>query len=194
MDIEPDLEICRSVMEGAKFAHFSIPNWHRQLLPVAKELGLIIACDIQDITSPDDSYRQDFIEQADILFFSAGNFEDPSPLMASFHQAKPEQIVIVGMGAKGCALGTSKGVDFFPAVDLAGPVIDTNGAGDSLAAGFLASYMLDGRTLTESIWRGQIAARHACTLRASSSELVTRQRLDSYYQELDQSDFTSFNS
>ena len=40
------------------------------------------------------------------------------------------------------------------------PVIDTNGAGDGLAVGFLVSHVLEGRSLEESILRGQLTARH----------------------------------
>jgi sugar/nucleoside kinase (ribokinase family) len=36
--------------------------------------------------------------------------------------------------------------------------IDTNGAGDSLAVGFLVSRVLEGSSLEESIRRGQITA------------------------------------
>ncbi len=48
------------------------------------------------------------------------------------------------MGARGCALGTREAIEFFPPVEMEAPVIDTNGAGDALAVGFLSSYVLDG--------------------------------------------------
>ncbi len=66
-------------------------------------------------------------------------------------------------------MGTNRGIDCFPPVEMAAPVIDANGAGDSLAVGFLTSYVLDGFTLEQSIRRGQIGARYACTTKASSS-------------------------
>ncbi len=62
------------------------------------------------------------------------------------------------------------------------PVIDTNGAGDALAVGFLSSYVLDGYSLEDSIRRGQIAARYTCTQKASSANLITRDSLDRYFQ------------
>jgi sugar/nucleoside kinase (ribokinase family) len=61
--------------------------------------------------------------------------------------------------------------------------IDTNGAGDSLVVGFLASYVLDGRSLEESIFRGQISVRYKCAQKASSGRLITRALLD-HYQEV----------
>ena len=182
MELQPDLELCRATLRGARLAHFSIPNWARQLLPVAKELGLTIACDIQDVVTIDDAYRHDFVVQADILFFSAVNQADPTFLIQKFLAARPDQIVISGMGARGCAMGTQAGVEFYPPVEMEAPVVDTNGAGDSLAVGFLASYVLDGYSLGDSVMRGQIAARHTCTLKATSSNLITRQKLDQIFR------------
>jgi sugar/nucleoside kinase (ribokinase family) len=182
MALQPDLDLCRTVLAGSRLAHFSLPNWARHLLPVARELGLIIACDIQDVIAIDDPYRQDFVEQADILFFSAVNQADPAPLMEAFLALNPAQIVISGMGARGCALGSREGIEYFPAVEMEAPVVDTNGAGDGLAVGFMTSYVLDGYSLHDSILRGQIAARHTCAQRASSSSLITAGLLERYFE------------
>ncbi|MBK7293638.1 MAG: carbohydrate kinase family protein [Holophagaceae bacterium] len=169
---------CREVMAGARLVHSHLADWARHLLPVARELGLVIACDLQDVVDPEDAYRQDFIRESDILFFSAANHADPAPLIRRFLRDRPERIVISGMGAKGCALGTRKGIRFFPPEPSAMPLVDTNGAGDSLAVGFLTSHVLEGRPLTESIRRGQLAARHCCTLRGTSEGLISGQALD----------------
>ncbi len=178
MDLQPDLELCSRILSQSRLAHFSLPNWARLLLPVARELKLPIACDIQDVVTVNDPYRQDFVQHADILFFSATNFPDPTPLIKTFLTANPEQIVIVGMGAQGCALGTRDGIDFFPAVEMGSPVIDTNGAGDGLAVGFLSSFLMDGCSLHDSILRGQIVARYTCSQKASSSTLITASKLE----------------
>lgn len=184
METQPDLAVCKRVLEGARLAHFNIVNWSRYLLPVAKELGVTISCDIQDIVTADDDYRQDYIDYADILFFSAVNFPDPTPLIEQFLERKSERIIVTGMGAKGCALGTKDGVRFFRAIDLEMPVVDTNGAGDGLAVGFLTSYCLDGYSLEEAILRGQIVARYTCGIKASSANLIKREQLDAYFARL----------
>lgn len=182
MQLRPDLDLCRAVLAQSKLAHFNIPNWARVLLPIARELGLVIACDIQDVVSVNDGYRQDFVEYADILFFSAVNQGDPFALIETFVKTRPGQIVIAGMGARGCALGTREGIESFPAVEMQAPVIDTNGAGDGLAVGFLSSYALDGYSLRDSIRRGQIAARYTCAQRASSSRLITAEKLERLFR------------
>ena len=52
------------------------------------------------------------------------------------------------------------------------------GAGDALAVGFLVSYVLGGCSLDDAVLRGQIAARHTCAQRASSSHLITAEALE----------------
>ena len=120
---------------------------------------------------------------ADILFFSATNYPNPAPLIENFLATKPEQIVVVGMGAKGCALGSKDGIQFFPPVEMDKPVIDTNGAGDGLAVGFLSSYVLDKYSLPAAVRRGQIVARYTCTQKASSANLITSQQLTYYFSQ-----------
>jgi sugar/nucleoside kinase (ribokinase family) len=136
------------------------------------------------VVSPDDAYRKDFITYADILFFSAANYDDPAPLIHQFMENAPTRIVISGMGARGCALGTHGRITYFAPVEYEQPVIDTNGAGDELAVGFLSSYVLDGYSLEDSIVRGQIAARHKCTRKADSSHLISRAKLDAEFARL----------
>jgi len=84
------------------------------------------------------------------------------------------------MGSRGCALGNNGKIAYFKPVNLDKPVIDTNGAGDSLAVGFLSSYVLDKYSLEQAIIRGLYAARHCCTLKADSSHLITAAELDYY--------------
>jgi len=179
MQLTPDLAICAAVFSGARLAHFNIPNWARHLLPLARSAGARIAVDLQDLITLDDPYRQDFIQEADFIFFSAANQSDPAGLIHALLAGKPERVVVCGMGASGCAVGTRAGVSFYPPVRMdARPVVDTNGAGDALAVGFLCSYVLDGCSLEEAQLRGQIAARYTCGARHSSEKVIARARLD----------------
>jgi sugar/nucleoside kinase (ribokinase family) len=179
MTLNPPLEKCEQILKGVKLAHFNIPNWARQLLPLASAHGVSIAVDLQDVVDINDPYRQDFITTADILFFSAANQADPQQMITQLLLRRPELVVVAGMGVQGCLLGTAAGgVQQFPAFEMESPVIDTNGAGDSLAVGFLVSRVLEGRSLEESIRRGQIAARHCCAQKASTDTLIDHAALD----------------
>ena len=183
MQLQPDIDKCREILSRSAFVHFSIPNWARQLLPVAQALGLAISCDLQDVTDVHDPYRRDFLEASDILFFSAVNFAGPESIFKSILSEFPEKILISGMGAHGCALATKDGVRYFPAVDLPQPVVDTNGAGDGLAVGFLSSYLMDDFALEDAILRGQITACWTCTQKAISSNLIRKAQLNEFYQQ-----------
>ena len=184
MDLHPDMDICRAVFSQAALAHFNIPNWARHLLPLARELGLPVAIDLQDVVFVDDPYREDFVRKADYLFFSAVNYDDPKPLIDAFLALNPDLIILSGMGSRGCALGTKNNVRYYQAVEMQAPIIDTNGAGDALAVSFLSSYVLDGVSLEDSVLRGQIAARHTCSVKADSSQLITLDQLDATYKNL----------
>ncbi|MFX1514143.1 MAG: carbohydrate kinase family protein [Promethearchaeota archaeon] len=184
MDMKPDLEKCREILSQTNLIHVNIVNWSRYLLPLAKELGITISCDIQDVVDANDVYRKDYINHADILFFSCVNNPDPTPLIKIFQRSDPERIIVVGMGAQGCALAYRNEIKFYPPVTMAKPVIDTNGAGDSLAVGFLSSYCLDGYKLEDSVLRGQIAARYTCTIKASSSVLINKPKLNTFYERI----------
>ncbi|MBN1479958.1 carbohydrate kinase family protein [candidate division KSB1 bacterium] len=183
MVLQPDVHKCREILAQATFAHFSIPNWARLLLPIAKELHLPISCDLQDVLDVHDPYRRDFLQAADIVFFSAVNVINPELMMHEIFGEFPEKILICGMGAAGCALATKDRIDYFAAVELPDPVIDTNGAGDGLAVGFTSSYVLENYPIQDAILRGQLAARWTCTQKGTSSNLVTRKLLDYYFEQ-----------
>jgi len=184
MEVKPDLAACEALLSRTRLVHVHIENWCRELLPIARRCGVLVSCDLQDVVALDDPYRRDFIEQADILFFSCTNHPNPSRAIDFFLTGNPNRIVVGGMGAQGAVLGTREGIRMFapPPLDL--PVLDTNGAGDSLAFGFLTSHVLEGRGLEESVMRGQVAARVTCSQRATSSELVTRERLEALCSSL----------
>jgi acarbose 7IV-phosphotransferase len=183
MDLHPPYDICRRIFAGARLAHFNIPNWGRELLSIARDCGAKIAVDLQDIRDLHDPYRKDFIDAADLLFFSAANHGDPTALIEELMRWNPKQIILSGMGAEGCMLGATGEVRHFPALTINLPIIDTNGAGDSLAVGFLAAYLLEGCSLDEAVKRGQIAARYCCAQKASSDHLLTRNMLKQYLSE-----------
>jgi sugar/nucleoside kinase (ribokinase family) len=143
---------------------------------------MVISCDLQDIPTLEDPYRQDFIRESDILFFSGSSIDDPAALMQKIISLYPGKILLAGLGERGCALGTKDGIRHYSPIPMDLPIVDTNGAGDSLAVGFLTSYILEKMSLEEAVTRGQICARYACSLKATSSALITREKLEAYFQ------------
>jgi sugar/nucleoside kinase (ribokinase family) len=171
----PDVDAWRPVFDGVPLVHFSIPNWARQLLGVARAAGAVVSVDLQDLARVDDPYRHDFVEQADVIFLSATHLEDPAATVEALH--RPGRLVVCGRGAAGCAVRSQDGYREHGPVDLPEPVVDTTGAGDSLAVGLLSSLVLEGRPLDEAVHRGQLAARWCCSV-WGSERLITRPQLD----------------
>ncbi len=175
MTIVPDVTAWQPVLNDTTLIHFSIPNWARLLLTTARAAGAVVSVDVQDARDLDDPYRTDFIDAADVLFASSAHLASPRRALDAWHRTG--RTTVCTMGAQGCAVRSDDGYQEHRAVNLPAPVIDTNGAGDSLAAAMLAAYVLDHRPLDEAIHRGQLAARWCCTVRGSS-ELISRQQLD----------------
>ncbi len=178
MDVRPDLARCRTALRGARVLHAHLENWCRDLLPVARDEGLVVSVDLQDVIALDDPYRRDFVQCAEVIFFSCVNWPDPRPAVEFFLRAPHARVVIGGRGAEGVVVGTREGIRVVPPAKLPEPVVDTNGAGDALATGFLAAHVVDGRPVDEAVARGQLAARWCCTRRADSGSLITRAELD----------------
>jgi cyclomaltodextrinase / maltogenic alpha-amylase / neopullulanase len=178
MTLLPDLERAKGLLAGARLAHFHLPNWARKLLSVARELGVVVSVDLQDMTGPRDAYRDDFIDAADYLFCSAVNLP-PRELASALVQRNPRATVVLGLGARGAAACTAQeGYREFAPVQGAGAIVDTNGCGDSLAAGFLTARVLEGQEVAEAIRWGQTCARHAATLKQKWRRLLTRPELE----------------
>lgn len=184
MDIMPDLDLCRRFMKQAKILHFNIPNWARKLLPIAKELGILVSVDLQDIVDLEDPYRESFIKYADVIFFSAVNYGDPKIVMDFINKIYSDKIIISGMGNRGCAIFINGKIKYSPAIELGDPVVDTNGAGDGLAVGFLSTYFLEGKSIDQSIKAAQIVARYTCSQKASTDNLINRKKLEKMTREI----------
>ena len=177
MTLQPDQAVMRGLLKGSRLAHFHIPDWARRALPLCRESSVVVAVDLQDVPEEPDAYRDDFLNGCDIVFLSAVNLRHPVEWMRACLERCPAHLLVAGMGSQGAALATREKVELFPAVELPMPVCDSNGAGDSLAVGFLSAYVLEGYSAEESLLRGQTAARWQCAQYATSSRLITAQQL-----------------
>lgn len=178
LDVRPDLAACAALLGRARLVHLHLENWCRALPPLARERGVVVSCDLQDVVRLDDPYRADFIAGSDIIFFSTVSVPDPEAAVRHLLGADARRIVVGGMGREGAMLGSAAGIRHFPAIAAGAPVVDTNGAGDALAAGFLDAFVFRGLAPEVALLRGQLAARFACTRRAGEKRLITAAELD----------------
>jgi acarbose 7IV-phosphotransferase len=176
--VEIDVAACRAALRGARVLHCHLDDWCRRLLPLACDEGLLISCDLQDLIDIDDPYRADFANAADVVFISAANLADPAAAASELARRRAGRIVVVGAGAAGCLVVHGDDVQRYPAVVLEAPVVDTNGAGDTMAVTFLVAHLLDGLSVERAIGRAQLAARVICSQRGDVKAPLSRAQLD----------------
>jgi sugar/nucleoside kinase (ribokinase family) len=163
MTLRPPQASVEAALAGADLVLSSLPNWAREILPRARTRGVPVAVDLQDVRDPADPYRADFIASADFLFASAAHLDDPLAAADAWFAAGPTSLVVFGMGARG-AMAVQRGttgriVTAEPPPEIALPIVDTTGAGDSLATGFLDGLLFAGLSVPEALHRGQVLAR-----------------------------------
>lgn len=134
-------------------------NFNRSNLQKVKNCGKTIACDVHVLSDINDDFNKDFMEYADILFFS----DEKLPCAAErfirlIKDTYPSKIIVIGMGEKGAMLyeRETDAVHKLDAVRI-GNVVNTIGAGDALFSGFL-NYYIKGFTALEALSRAEIFA------------------------------------
>ena len=163
MTLRPPEPTVEAALAGADLVLSSLPNWARDVVARARALGLPVAVDLQDVRDPADPYRADFIASADYLFASAAHLADPVAAAESWFAAGPAQLVVFGMGPRGALLvqraDAGAQVTEAPPPELDLPIVDTTGAGDSLATGFLDGLLYERLPVAAALHRGQVLAR-----------------------------------
>lgn len=183
----PSASLVEMVLRRTRMVHVNIPDWARTVIGPARARGVAVAVDLQDTPGPDDDYRRDFVRGADVLFASGTNLDDPEGYARWAIAEGPAVLVVVGLGPDGCLVVPRESpAERVPALAaLADPttgtereIVDTNGAGDSLAVGIASGMLLDGLGVDAAVRRGQLCARWCCSLRATSDGLLSRAQLD----------------
>lgn len=137
-----DEEIFRKSSQDSDVVVLCNINYTRNLIPLAKEMGLTIATDVHCLWNVNDEYNRDYIKGADILFLSNENFIGrEEEFLKELKEVSSAKIIVVGMGSKGALLYTRDNNSFkvFPAV-YTREVVNTIGAGDSLFSSFIHFY------------------------------------------------------
>ncbi|MCS7103979.1 MAG: sugar kinase [Thermofilaceae archaeon] len=151
--------------------------------------------------SLDPNYRSDIwlneITRAKTMFRNALKYstllmlgyDEMSPLLGSedyrkvadklFSDERHLRYVAIRLGAKGAYVASRNGeevqVDAFRV-----PVVDTTGAGDAWAAGFLTFALCEKRDLRESVLLANAVAAIKCTRRGATAGMPTREELKAF--------------
>ena len=117
-------------------------NFSRDFIRVFKENNVLIASDVHVLSSVDDEYNKDFLENADILFLSnEAIYDHEAEFMKEIYQRYNNKIIVCGCGDKGALMyiGIEDKYYYEPAVAPKG-VNSTLGAGDALFSSFIHFY------------------------------------------------------
>ena len=176
---ETPYEFGPKVLDGIDLVAACNINFNRPLLRLAKAAGKRIATDVHVLTDIYDEYNREFMECADILFFSdEGIGENYRDFLMGLAEAYPCRIVVLGRGAKGAAmyLRETGEITEMPAVS-AGAVVNTVGAGDALFSSFLHFYA-KGISAVDALQRAQLFAAHKITVSGASNGFVTEEVIE----------------
>jgi sugar/nucleoside kinase (ribokinase family) len=165
-------DVLNESLAGVEWVHASNINWALSVAQDAKGKGITVSTDVQNLRQLDDAYNSRFLAVADWVFLSGEQVEGSQKdfleqLMARYAVSG----VVMTVAENGAFLGTRKAdgnlqVQHQKAI-LQGPVVNVTGAGDTLAAGFMAG-MQQGLSPWESLLMGQVAAGFRITQPSSS--------------------------
>ena len=131
---ETALEGCAAVIAGNI-------NFSRPLLKLANARGIPVITDLHALQHLENPYDQDFLESADMVFFSHERLQDtPENIVHQLFERFRTRLIVVGMGAQGALLAIrDEPIRLVPAVNVR-PIISTVGAGDSLLSSFVHGF------------------------------------------------------
>lgn len=155
-------ELRGRLLERATHLHTTNINWALDFARDARERGLPVSTDVQNLADPrQDAYNDRFLALADTVFFSAENLQVPvEEAIALLFDRFPIQRFIVTQGAGGVLFAERGAAPLHqPAPELpAERPANVTGAGDAFAAGTLAA-LRRGSALPDAVEIGQAMGR-----------------------------------
>ncbi|WP_415937710.1 adenosine kinase [Streptomyces sp. 039-1] len=165
----------RELAGASRHAHVSITHPCAHTLPALREAGVTLSTDLHDWNG-ENPYHEPFAYAADIVFVSTTALADPERTMRRVGERGRAEVVVATAGAEGAYLLAGDELVHVPAVPPPAPVVDSNGAGDAFAAGFLFG-RLTGEPLRRCALYGALAGAHACTVPSTRAEAISRVEL-----------------
>jgi sugar/nucleoside kinase (ribokinase family) len=177
-------DLYRAGIARARHVHATIVDWARAGLADAVAAGVPTSTDLHDWDG-DAEHHRDFAYAADLVFLStaalvghggAGRVDAVLRDVLARGRARAVVATAGGAGSLLLARGDAEPVRVPPATPP-GPVIDSNGAGDSYVAAFLSG-QLAGADLLTCARMGAVAGAYACTAPGADGAVVDRSAVE----------------
>jgi sugar/nucleoside kinase (ribokinase family) len=158
-------------LRRTRHVHLCVSHFARFLYDDIEALGVPVSTDPHDWDGLADHHRE-FALRSDLVFLSAAGAGEGTPdLMRRIMREGRAETVVATAGAEGSYVLVRNGgpvPHHVPAAVPPAPVVDSNGAGDAFACGFLYG-RLSGRDVLECARLGAVAGAHACTAPGSAA-------------------------
>lgn len=160
-------------------------NFNRAFIKKAKELGKTIATDVHVLSNTEDSYNNEFMQYADILFFSDELLPcNPEIFLDKMKDTYSSKIFVIGMGEKGAMLyERSKNQKYYLQAVKTEKVVNTVGAGDALFSSFL-HYYGKGYEPVHALERAQIFAAKKIEYNGASIGFCEEGQIEEIYRSI----------
>ncbi|MFD3651983.1 adenosine kinase [Streptomyces sp. NPDC058620] len=165
----------RALAAASRHAHVSITYPCAFALPELRKAGVTVSTDLHNWDGVN-AYHEPFAYEADIVFLSITALTDTERTMRQVIERGRADMVVATAGAEGAYLLVEGELSHIPAVTPPGLVVDSNGAGDAFAAGFLFG-RLTGEPPRRCALYGAVAGAHACTVPATRADPIGRGEL-----------------
>ncbi|MEU1019011.1 adenosine kinase [Streptomyces sp. NPDC005898] len=160
---------------SSRHAHVSLTQPCAHALPALRAAGVSISTDLHDWDGAE-PYHEAFAHQADVVFLSTAKLSDPERTMRRIAARGRAEVVVATAGSAGAYLLADGHLTHVPAVAPPAPVVDSNGAGDAFASGYLFG-LLAGEPPRRCALYGSVAGAHACTVPATRTDVIRRDQL-----------------
>ncbi len=141
-EVKYDEALFDKAIVDCKFAVFCNSEYAIPYIKKAKALGKTTVTDVQAIKGIDDKFNEEFMQYADVLFFSHRHIQKPyEDVIKEIDKKYGNEIIIMGMGDKGTIMYVKKDnfIGSFPTVRTR-EIVNTLGAGDSQLSAFTHFY------------------------------------------------------
>lgn len=184
--LDPDDQTVAEQINAADLICACNINFNRTLLKAAHEAHKTIATDVHVLSDIHDSYNQDFMRCADILFLSDEKLPaKPESFIRQLEEQFHNQIIVIGMGGKGAMLLDSSTQTVCRLSAVENPhIVNTVGAGDALFASFL-HYYSKGLPPVEALKRAEVFASVKIGYNGASLGFSTEEQVEAVFRLAD---------
>lgn len=175
----------RPHLARTRHAHFSIMDWARHLYDEAQALDVPVSTDLHDWDGSN-PYHLDFALRSELVFVSGANLRDNRQSVADklLRDGRATAVIVMD-GERGSHLATREqtSLQHIPVATPPGPVVDSNGAGDSFVAAFLWA-RLGGAGWRSAMEAGAIAGAFACTQHGTHEHFIDQAGLQAALESM----------